>query len=325
MTNKYGGVRRLSFAVDTEGSTRRTVPDQIRDQDRLLAILEESCEAAGIDRDACARQGQGDGELLILPPGIVETRVIPSLVRELKRALRRDNGGRTAEHRLRLRAAAAVDNVHMTAGGYAGDGVVATTRLLDSAEFKSAFKARQEPDLAFALWDDLYRSLIHNEYDDQLSPPMFHAVRIAGYDRLAWFHLPGGATGEPERGTSGSGSSVAGVSGAGLPALGGGKPPGASAPPGYRRATYIAAPFIGIGGPRGDDSQPQLPPQGLPWDQPTREPDAGRAPGSGGQGTGTADRFGQEGGLPADTSPDPDPDPDPYFDPYDNETGTQES
>ncbi|MFD3525630.1 hypothetical protein [Streptomyces sp. NPDC058653] len=292
-----------------------------------MAILEESCEAAGIDRDACARQAQGDGELLILPPGIVETRVIPSLVRELKRVLRTDNGGRTAENRLRLRAAAAVDNVHMTAGGYAGDGVVATTRLLDSAEFKSAFRARQEPDLAFALWDDLYRSLVRNEYDEQLSPPTFHAVRIAGYDLRAWFHLPGGATGDPERGTSGPGSSVAGVSGAGLPALGGGEPSGASAPPGSRPATFIAAPFIGLGGPRGDDTHPQLPPQGVPWEQPHREPDAGRGTGSGGQGRGTEDPFGQGGGLPADTSPDPDPDPDadPYFDPYDDESDPQES
>ncbi|MFC9504393.1 hypothetical protein [Streptomyces sp. NPDC057002] len=190
-----GGVRRLAFVVDTADSGARTVPRQAAAQERLLAALQEACAAAGIDRDTCDRQDQGDGELLILPPGVVETTAVPELLRVLTLALRRDNLGRTEPERLRVRTAAAVGIVHRSALGFAGDGVVEACRLVDAAALKEAFRAAPWAEVSFAVGEELYRDLVRHGYDG-LPPAGFQPLMpvVDGRPLRAWLSLfgPGG-------------------------------------------------------------------------------------------------------------------------------------
>ncbi|MGW0866024.1 hypothetical protein [Streptomyces sp. NPDC002611] len=190
-----GGVRRLAFVVDTADSGARPVPRQAVAQKRLLGALEEACAASGVDRGTCDRQDRGDGELLILPPGVVETTVVPELLRVLTLALRRDNQGRTEPERLRVRTAAAVGIVHRSALGFAGDGVVEACRLVDADALKEAFRAAPWAEVSFAVGEELYRDLVRHGYDG-LPPDSFRPLTpvVDGRPFPAWLSLfgPGG-------------------------------------------------------------------------------------------------------------------------------------
>ncbi|MFC9130443.1 hypothetical protein ACFT4A_26820 [Streptomyces sp. NPDC057099] len=181
--------------VDTADSGARTVPRQAAAQERLLLALEEACAAAGIDRGTCDRQDRGDGELLILPPGVVETTVVPELLRVLTVSLRRDNLGRTEPERLRVRTAAAVGIVHRSALGFAGDGVVEACRLVDAGALKEAFRAAPWAEVSFAVGEELYRDLVRHGYDG-LPPDSFRPLTpvVDGRPFRAWLSLfgPGG-------------------------------------------------------------------------------------------------------------------------------------
>ncbi|MFC9684069.1 hypothetical protein [Streptomyces sp. NPDC056948] len=193
-TSWPGGVRRLAFVVDTADSGARTVPRQAAAQERLLRALEEACAAAGVDRGTCDQQDRGDGELLILPPGVVETTVVPELLRVLTLALRRDNRGRTEPERLRVRTAAAVGIVHRSALGFAGDGVVEACRLVDAGALKEAFRAAPWAEVSFAVGEELYRDLVRHGYDG-LPPDSFQPLMpvVDGRPVRAWLSLLGSA------------------------------------------------------------------------------------------------------------------------------------
>ncbi|MFI6369542.1 hypothetical protein [Streptomyces sp. NPDC050546] len=181
--------------VDTADSGARTVPRQAAAQERLLGALREACAAAGIDRDICDRQDQGDGELLILPPGVVETTAVPELLRVLALALRRDNLGRTEPERLRVRTAAAVGIVHRSALGFAGNGVVEACRLVEAGALKEAFRAAPWAEVSFTVGEELYRDLVRHGYDG-LPPDRFQPLTpvVDGRPFRAWLGLfgPGG-------------------------------------------------------------------------------------------------------------------------------------
>jgi hypothetical protein len=149
------GVRRLIVAVDLVGSSRHDHLRQLNAQRRLVEIMQEACAEAGVDRDDCLRQPQGDGELLLLPPGLDEGRVVPGLVRELVVAVREENRDLGEEARLRLRVAVHQGIVHEGANGFVSRAVVRTCRLVDSPPLRLAMTNLPACELALAVSDQL--------------------------------------------------------------------------------------------------------------------------------------------------------------------------
>ncbi|MFC9331369.1 hypothetical protein [Kitasatospora sp. NPDC057015] len=185
-------VRRLVVAVDLAGSTRQDHLRQIATQRRLSDVLEAACAEAGIDRPACLRQPQGDGELLLLPPGIDEGRVVPDFVRELGIALREVNRDLSDAARLRLRAALHQGVVHESAGGFVGRAVVRAFRLLDSAELRAVLRDQPRCELALIVSGQLFEDVLEHGYRG-LDPQGFRQVRVEapekGFSGEGWVHV----------------------------------------------------------------------------------------------------------------------------------------
>jgi hypothetical protein len=186
------GVRRLIVAVDLVGYSRHDHLRQINAQRRLLGIMERVCEENGIDREHCLRQPQGDGELLLLPPGLDEGRAVPGLIGELGIAIREVNRDLGDEARLRMRAAVHQGVVHEAANGYVSRAVVRTCRLLDSPQLRWAMENMPACELALAVSDQLYEDVLEHGYRG-LSPERFARIRIEmpekGFVADAWVHL----------------------------------------------------------------------------------------------------------------------------------------
>ncbi|GHH81930.1 hypothetical protein GCM10018781_65580 [Kitasatospora indigofera] len=192
MSRAPAAVRRLVVAVDLAGSTAQDHLRQIATQRRLADVLEVACAEAGIDRPACLRQPQGDGELLLLPPGIDEGRVVPDLVRELGIALREVNRDLSDAARLRLRAALHQGVVHEAAGGFVGRAVVRAFRLLDSAELRAVLREQPRCELALIVSGQLFEDVVEHGYRG-LDPQAFRQVRVEvpekGFAGDGWVHV----------------------------------------------------------------------------------------------------------------------------------------
>jgi len=186
------GVRRLIVAVDLVGSSRHDHLRQLNAQRRLVEIMQEACAEAGVDRDDCLRQPQGDGELLLLPPGLDEGRVVPGLVRELVVAVREENRDLGEEARLRLRVAVHQGIVHEGANGFVSRAVVRTCRLVDSPPLRLAMTNLPACELALAVSDQLYEDVLGHGYRG-LDPEKFLRYRVEmpekGFSADAWVYL----------------------------------------------------------------------------------------------------------------------------------------
>ncbi|MFJ8013886.1 hypothetical protein [Streptomyces sp. NPDC096339] len=186
-------MRRLCLVVDVEKYSSRPNPAALDVQDRLLWAVFQACRAAGVDPTGCARQDQGDGQLLVMPAGIDEGHALPGVIRALRSALHQLNRRPGPGGRIRLRASVAQGLVHDAATGFVGDAVVHACRVLDSRQLREVLGGRQDSDLALAVTDDLYRDVLTQQYGepsaDQFSP-LLVTVPGKGFRARGWVHAP---------------------------------------------------------------------------------------------------------------------------------------
>ncbi|WP_238018381.1 hypothetical protein KZZ52_56825 [Dactylosporangium sp. AC04546] len=198
MTLDVPGVRRVTLVVDVEAYSLRDNRAQVELQQTLLWTLERACTRAGVGVKQCLRQDRGDGQLVILPPGIDESRQLPLLLRGTHAALHRANEVPGIAGRMRLRAALSQGIVHRAATGFVGRSVVHACRLLDSAVLHEALDDHAETDLAVIVSDDLYTDVFSHGYGDT-APDAFQRVDVTmpakRFAAPAWVHVPGPATG----------------------------------------------------------------------------------------------------------------------------------
>ncbi|MEU9253813.1 hypothetical protein AB0D66_18390 [Streptomyces sp. NPDC048270] len=178
------GHQRLCFAVDIERYSARSNADMIRLQRALLRVMRAVCARAEVPWDACGRQAQGDGYLLVLPPDIDDTRVVPRLMHGLTDALavvnRESPGSARAgtPARVRMRAAFHHGIVHEADSGYAGSAIVELFRMLDSDPVRALLMDDQATDLVVAVSDRTYQDLLVHGYEG-LSPVGFMRTEVA--------------------------------------------------------------------------------------------------------------------------------------------------
>lgn len=188
------GIRRVSLVVDVEGFSRHRPPEQIDVQRRLVLVMRHACAIARIDLTRSGRQDTGDGQLIVLPPGIDESRVLPGFINGLIDMLYDVNARPVPSGRIRLRAALSQGLVHVTEAGFAGDSVISACRLLDSPILRQELREHRDSDLALIVTSDLYTDVMAAGYPG-LPPDGFHEVTVEipekHFRTLAWILVPG--------------------------------------------------------------------------------------------------------------------------------------
>ncbi|WP_238008940.1 hypothetical protein KZZ52_45335 [Dactylosporangium sp. AC04546] len=199
MTNPGPHVHRLArrglFATDIEAYGRRTGPDQYAAQRVYELALQRAAERAGLPLARCRRQPAGDGELLVLPGGVHEPRVIAALLPSLAAQLDRYNEQRCRRRRVRLRAAVHHGLIQLDGPtGFPGRPLVVLARLLDCGPLRAVLREHPQVSLAAIISADVYEEVVANRYGG-LRPGLFRptAVDLPGYERAgrAWVCAPG--------------------------------------------------------------------------------------------------------------------------------------
>ena len=187
-------IRRLCLAVDVESYSGRSRSEQLDVQNRLLWTMVQACHSANVNPAACGRQDSGDGQLLLLPGGADESKVLPGIILGLLTALHRVNHPAGTGGRIRLRVSVGQGAIQMGATGFVAPAVVTVCRLLDSDELRSALSASPAGDAAFAVTADLYHDMFAHGYGG-LPPQGFRPVHISrpakGFSADAWIQVPG--------------------------------------------------------------------------------------------------------------------------------------
>ncbi|MGC4813962.1 hypothetical protein ACLQ29_25810 [Micromonospora sp. DT228] len=145
-----------------------------------------------MDRSRWVIQPTGDGELALVPPGRNEPRVVDDFVRHVDAELARLNRRRADGERVRLRIAVHQGVAYPSANGFAGQGVVTVSRLLNSAPLHRALTAAPAANVAVALSDDVFRTLVLGDHTT-LTERDFRPVTVAEkeYQATAWVRVPG--------------------------------------------------------------------------------------------------------------------------------------
>lgn len=188
-----GGQVHAMLGADIVGYTDSGRDEEIRHHVRasFYLILEEACKRAGIPWDACRREDQGDGVLLIIPADVSPSCLIDPLPFQLRTLIRRYNRVSSEAARMQLRVSVHMGLVHQDAHGLAGDDITYLFRMLDARSLRQAL-AGSCAEVAVAVSGYLYEAVV------QRSPSLadlaqFRHVksRVKRTQVDMWLHIPG--------------------------------------------------------------------------------------------------------------------------------------
>jgi hypothetical protein len=181
---------RLCMAADVRKYSDRDNPGRERAQQRLVNVLAEARAAPGLDDATLDFQEQGDALFALMPPGIDESMVIPTLVSGLRTALRKVNVDLADQARLRLRVSLHRGLTKRAPLGWTGDVPISVHRMLDSEEARAALEETSAADFVLVVPDVLYRDVIAHGYDS-LRPEQFRKidVRVKSFSEQAWLYV----------------------------------------------------------------------------------------------------------------------------------------
>ncbi|MEV5821763.1 hypothetical protein AB0L22_21610 [Micromonospora haikouensis] len=184
--------RRFCVSVDAEGYGGRDDCAQHDMQRTLVQLLDAAAARAKLDRTTWLRQGVGDEELSLVPLGPDEPRMVDDFPRQLDAELARYNRSRDPAERLRLRMALHVGVAYRADNGFAGQGVVVVSRLLNAAPVRSALKLAPAVNLALIVSDVVFTDVIGQGHTTLVADD-FRRVEVSEkeYRATAWLRVPG--------------------------------------------------------------------------------------------------------------------------------------
>jgi hypothetical protein len=149
------------FATDIAGysSARRDEEIRLHLRDALYRMLREALPGAGIPWEACHHEDQGDGVLVLIPPGVPAEGVIDPLPVRLRHMLRRHNRISSEAARMQLRATMHVGPVYADAHGVTSAELTHLFRLLDAGPLRRALSS-QDAELALAVSGYVHETLV---------------------------------------------------------------------------------------------------------------------------------------------------------------------
>jgi hypothetical protein len=146
------------MAVDVEQYSEHSVTEVAAARRQLSMLLADLCGSAEFDDLLPYQQSVGDGEVVVLPVGIDEPRIVTLLVNWLVHALRRTNGARAGRH-VRLRVAVHEGITTLIGGVFDGPAVKQACRLLGALPLSAALASKPMADLAVLFSDRIYADL----------------------------------------------------------------------------------------------------------------------------------------------------------------------
>jgi len=190
-------VHRSIFAVDIEGSTRRTNPVKQELREQVYGLVIGALYMAGIESRYCEPfTDRGDGLLVLLRPAdafpkpLLLSRLIPALASLL---VTHNSGISPADEPrvLRLRVVVHAGEIHHDEKGVFGEDLDVAFRLLDAPRFKACLGNRTAP-LAVVASDHFYQSIIRHGYDGIDGTEFLPLVTVTvGLRRTkGWVHFP---------------------------------------------------------------------------------------------------------------------------------------
>ena len=187
------GIRRLCVAVAADGAGDAGVMGQQAARERVSAALLDACGSAGLDRVLVSAQHTDDTEVVLLPVGIDEPRVIAALATALAEVLRRMNTGQGGGTRVRLRMAVHEGITILTPDGFTGQAVVRVTRLAVAQPLRAALAADPDADLMVMLSDQVFEDLVQFGHA-WLSRDRFRRAGVTipanGNHDAGWIYVP---------------------------------------------------------------------------------------------------------------------------------------
>ncbi|MFI7675008.1 hypothetical protein [Actinophytocola sp. NPDC049390] len=183
---------RLCIAIDVEKYSRFGNPDAEHAQERFVHALRYARNRAGLSAADVSIDRSGDGQFLVLPPGLDESSAIPAFVTGLSVAMRRTNERSSRHFRLRLRVAMHRGLLKPGINGWVGHAAIAVHRLLDSTSLRTALRRTPTATFALAVSDSLYRDVVAHGYPG-LASASFHRtvvnIRHKAFREPAWIYL----------------------------------------------------------------------------------------------------------------------------------------
>lgn len=177
---------------DAKEYSSRNEVDQHELQQAIVDVYEEAARRAKLDRTGWTTQSGGDGELAVLPRNELMTQVIDEFPFALCDVLVEHNSSVREAMRLRMRLALHEGLVRPAAGGFAGEGVIVVSRMVDSEISRQALTACPDAVLVLLLSQTLYNEYVRQGHT--LAPPeVFREVSISvkAYRDTAWLLVPG--------------------------------------------------------------------------------------------------------------------------------------
>lgn len=159
----------------------------------LYDRLKDACRRSGIPWDDCGRKDQGDGVLVILPPGAAPTALIEPLLSGLRTLIRKYNRMSAEPARMQVRVSIHLGLVYRDDHGFTGDDVTYLCRMLDSAPLRKAV-TDSGAEVAVAVSDRLYKTVVQR-HPSQADPTQFRHVKSRVKDNPVdmWLYIPGPA------------------------------------------------------------------------------------------------------------------------------------
>ncbi|WIV55756.1 hypothetical protein [Amycolatopsis nalaikhensis] len=179
----------MGIVVDVVGYGRRSVARQREVQQRLFAVMAGIPDAVGVDPERVrVAGGLGDGMVLLFPPEIDVTRVLPRLVRAMAERVDADN--RRYRDRMRIRLAAGFGLAGRGPLGHVGSSVLELSRLNDSPPARRAMIDRENADLVVVVSHLLYQLIDRcGRCADDLPPLKPVTVSVKEYYSTAWMWI----------------------------------------------------------------------------------------------------------------------------------------
>jgi hypothetical protein len=185
-TQTSPGQYRVCIVVDIAGFGDMSATTRQRLTRALRDVIDGAVRGAGITY-SYVLQDRGDGSLVLLAPGVDESRAVPGFVEGLTRGVRK---AREQGNAMRVRVAMDVGIITMEGPpGYTGEAVHRATRLADSALLR-----KSKADCALILSESLYERV--PEYRGR-----FRRVRVEhkNFDSWAWLHTRSSRLPDSER------------------------------------------------------------------------------------------------------------------------------
>lgn len=189
-----GPVYRSIFAVDLEGSTRRTNPAKGELRRVLYQLTDRALAATGITGQHLEPPtDRGDGMLILIRPhdDVPKTALLGQLIPTLTMLLAEHNAATpNPSLHMRLRAVVHAGEVHRDDWGFYGEELDVAFRLLDSPAVKKTLGAAPVSPLVLVISDEIFRTIVRHGYLGEGHFEPLVRVRVAGRQRRGWVHTP---------------------------------------------------------------------------------------------------------------------------------------